>query len=108
VKVITFPPHTTDTFQCFDLSLFGNFKKKLNYKLPLESDEHTAGFIKRIFHLTKQTLVEDNRQNVFVQFGLQYNLEGTLDLFHFDDGVLRESPRFTSPWESNYPAEKLS
>jgi hypothetical protein len=28
VKVITFPPHTTHMFQCLDLSLFGNFKKK--------------------------------------------------------------------------------
>jgi hypothetical protein len=30
------------------------------YKLPLESDEHAAGFIKRVFHLMKQTLVEDS------------------------------------------------
>jgi hypothetical protein len=51
VKVITFPPHTTHIFQCLDLSLFGNFKKKKNYNLALESVEHTAGFIKRIFHL---------------------------------------------------------
>jgi hypothetical protein len=60
VKMITFPPHTTHIFQCLGLSLFGNFKKKMNYKLSLEIDEHTAGFIKSIFHLTKQTLMEDN------------------------------------------------
>jgi hypothetical protein len=65
VKVITFPPHTADVFQCLYLSLFGNFRKKMNYKLPLKSDEHTAGFIKRIFHLMKQTLVEDNVQGAF-------------------------------------------
>jgi hypothetical protein len=58
VKVITFPPHTTHIFQYLDLNLFGNFKKKMNYKLPVESNHHTAGFIKRIFHLMKQTLVE--------------------------------------------------
>jgi hypothetical protein len=29
----------------------------MNYKLPLENDEHTAEFIKRILHLMKQTLV---------------------------------------------------
>jgi hypothetical protein len=57
VKVITFPPHTTKIFQCFDLSLFGNCKKKMNYRLPLESDEDTAGLIKGIFHQMKQIFV---------------------------------------------------
>jgi hypothetical protein len=108
VKVITFPPHTTHIFQCLDLSLFGNFKKKMNYKLPLESDEHTAGLVKRIFHLMKQTLVKDNVENVFMQLDLQYNLEATPSLLHFDEGVLRESPGFASLWESDDPAEKLS
>jgi hypothetical protein len=60
VKVLTFPPHTTHIFQSLDLSLFGNFKKRMNYRLPLETDETTAGFIKRLFHMMKQTLVEDN------------------------------------------------
>jgi hypothetical protein len=32
----------------------------MNDKLPLESDDHAVGFIKRIFHLMKQTLVEVN------------------------------------------------
>jgi hypothetical protein len=49
VKVINFPPHTTQVFQCLDLSLFGNYQKQINYKLPLESDQHITGFIKRIF-----------------------------------------------------------
>jgi hypothetical protein len=70
VKVTTFPPQTIHIFQCLDLSLFGSFKKKTNDKLPLESDEHTAGFIKRIFHLMKQTLVEDNVRSAFMQLGL--------------------------------------
>jgi hypothetical protein len=43
-----------------------------------------------------------------MQLGLQYNIEATPHLFHFDEGVLRESPGFTSLWESDYPAEKLS
>jgi hypothetical protein len=60
VKVVTFPPHTSQIFQCLDLSLFGNLKKRMNSKLPLETDETRAGFIKRIFHAMKQTLVEDN------------------------------------------------
>jgi hypothetical protein len=108
VKVITFPPHTTHRIQCLDLSLFGNFKKKMNYKLPLEKDEHTAGFINRIFHLMKQTLMEAYVGSAFMQLGLQYNNEATPFLLHFDEGVLRESTEFTSVWESDYPAEKLS
>jgi hypothetical protein len=88
--------------------LFGNFKKKMNYKLPLDSDEHIAGFIKGIFHLMEQTLVEDNVRSAFMQLGLQYNIEAAPYLFHFDEDVLRESPGFSSLWESDYPAEKLS
>jgi hypothetical protein len=79
----------------------------MNEKRPLERDEHTAGFIKRIFHMTKQTLVEDNVRRAFMQLGLQYNIEATAYLLHFDEGVLRESPGFTSLWESDYRAEKL-
>jgi hypothetical protein len=49
VKVLTFLPHTTHLFQSLDLSLFRNFKKRMNYGLPWETDETTAGFIKQIF-----------------------------------------------------------
>jgi hypothetical protein len=108
VEAITFPPHIIHIFQCFDLNLFENFKKKMNYKLPLEIDEHTAGSIKRIFHLMKQISMEDNARSTFLQLSLQYHTGATLYLLHFDEGVLRESPEFTSLWESDYPAEKLS
>jgi hypothetical protein len=108
VKVITLPPHTTLIFECLDLSLFGKFKKKMNDKLAVEGDEYTVGFIKRIFHLTKQTFVEDNVRSAFMQLGLQCNIEATPYLLHFDEGVLRESAGFTSLWESDYPAEKVS
>jgi hypothetical protein len=78
----------------------------MNYQLPLESDEQTAGFIKGIFHLMKQTLVEDSVGIAFMQLGLQDNIEATVYLLHFDESVLRESPEFTSLWESDYSAEK--
>jgi hypothetical protein len=48
-KVVTFPPHTTNIFQGLDLILFGILKKRINYKLPLDSDDSMALFIKRIF-----------------------------------------------------------
>jgi hypothetical protein len=55
VKVLTFPLHTTHIFQSLNLILFGNFKKRMNYSLPLETDETTTCFIKRNFHIMKQT-----------------------------------------------------
>jgi hypothetical protein len=60
VKVLTFPPHKTHIFQGLDRSFFGNFKKRMNYILPLETNETMLAFVKRIFHMMKQTLVEDN------------------------------------------------
>jgi hypothetical protein len=108
VKVIIFPPHTTQIFQSPDLSLFGNFKKKMNYTVPLESDETTAGFIMRIFQMMKQTLVEDNVRHAFVQLGLRYNIDTSPYALFFDKLVLRESPGFTSLWQRDHPLEKLS
>jgi hypothetical protein len=70
-KVLTFPPQTTVTFQCLDLSLFGILKKKMNDKLPLEQQNSAAGFIRRIFRNLKQTLVPDNIRNAFVHIGIQ-------------------------------------
>jgi hypothetical protein len=58
--MLTFPPYTTHIFQSVDLNLFGNFKKRMNSRLPLDTDGTTAGFIKQIFHVVKQALVEDN------------------------------------------------
>jgi hypothetical protein len=45
VKVRTFPLHTIHVLPSLDLSLFGNFRKRMNYRLPLETAETTACFI---------------------------------------------------------------
>jgi hypothetical protein len=37
--------------------------------------------------LMKQTLVQDGVRSAFIQSGLQYNIEATLGLLHFDEGV---------------------
>lgn len=108
VKVITFPPHTSHIFQSLDLSLFGNFKKKMNYTLPMETDEKAAEFIQRIFHLMKQTLVEDNVRSAFMQIGLQYEIERCPYVLLFDEQKLRQSAGFTSLWQRDYPLESLS
>jgi hypothetical protein len=46
MEVITFSPDRSHVFQDVDLTLLRNFKKKMNEKLPLESDEITAKFIR--------------------------------------------------------------
>jgi hypothetical protein len=66
VKAPTFPPHIAHIFQSLDLNLIGNFKKRMNDRLPLETKKTTAGFIKQIFHMMKQTLVEDNVRSSFL------------------------------------------
>jgi hypothetical protein len=108
IKVLTFPPRTTHAFRSLDLSLFGNFKKKMNCMLPLETDETTEGFIKRIFHMVKQTLVEDSVRGSFMQLGLTYDIDTIPYVLIFGEHVLRQSPGLTSLWERDYPVEKLS
>jgi hypothetical protein len=107
VKVLTFPLYITHNFQSLDLSLFGNFKKRMNDGLPLETDEITTGFIKRIFHMIKQTFVEDNVRSSFMQLGLTYEINTIPCVLIFDEHVPRQSPGFTSLCERDYPIEKV-
>jgi hypothetical protein len=106
--VPTLPGHTTHIFQCPDLSLFGNFKKRMNYRLPLETDETTASFIKQIVHMMKQTLVEDNVRSSCMQFGFTYDIGTIPYVLIFNEHVLRQSPRFTSFWGRDCAVEKPS
>jgi hypothetical protein len=87
VRVLTFPPHTTHIFQSLNLSLFGNFKKRMNYRLSLETDETTAGFIKRIFHMMEWNPVEDNRRSSFMQLSLTGDINIIPDVLIFDEHV---------------------
>jgi hypothetical protein len=80
----------------------------MNYRLPLETDKPRAGLIKRIFHMTKQTLPEDNIRSSFMRFGLTYDINIIPYVLIFDEHVLRQSPGFTSLWERDYLVEKLS
>jgi hypothetical protein len=70
VRMAALPPHTIHMFQSFDLSLSGNFKKRMNCKLLFESDATAACFIKCIFQMTKQILIPDNVHSSFLQVGL--------------------------------------
>jgi hypothetical protein len=88
IKVLTLPLHITHIFQSLHSSLFGNFKKRMNYRLPVETDKTTAGFIKQIFHMMKQTVVEDNVRRSFMQLGLTYGIDIIPYVLIFDEHVL--------------------
>jgi hypothetical protein len=64
----------------------------MNCKLLLESDETTAGFIKRIFHMMEQILF----------------IGTSLDTLFFNERMLRQSPGFTSLCQRDYLLKKLS
>jgi hypothetical protein len=107
-KVLMFPPHTAHIFQSLDLSLFGNFKKRVNDRLPLETDQTTAGFMKHLFHMMKHTLVEDTVRSFFMQLGLTYDINTIPYLLIFDENVFRQSPGFSQFGNEIPPVEKLS
>jgi hypothetical protein len=83
-------------------------KSNMNYKFLLDGDEMTAGFVKRIFHIMKQTLLEDNVRSAFMQRGLRCDIETSPRVLLFDANVLRRSPGFTSLWQRDDSREKLS
>jgi hypothetical protein len=49
VKMITFPPHTTQIFQTLDLCRFGVFERKMQYRLPFVNDSLTVRLFKTRF-----------------------------------------------------------
>jgi hypothetical protein len=55
----------------------------------------------------KPTLVEDRIRNSFMKLGLTYHIDIIPYVLIFDEHLLRQSLRFTSLWERDYPVEKL-
>jgi hypothetical protein len=108
MEVVIVPPHTTNIFQCLDLSLFGVLKKKMNSKLPLRSDDSVVAFIRRLFHNLKQTLTPEIVRNTFVHIGVEYNIDVEPYLLICDQSVLRQSSGFLAIWQRDYPLEQLS
>jgi hypothetical protein len=60
VRVITWPSHTTQIFQQFDLSLFKVLKQKGQDKLPFDNEQETANFLFHIYRTFRQTMIETN------------------------------------------------
>jgi hypothetical protein len=51
-RVVTFAPQkpTTQIFQVLDLTLFGVFKRRGQYQLPVEDDAGRTRFIRKVYH----------------------------------------------------------
>jgi hypothetical protein len=108
VKVITFPPHTTQVFQTLDLSLFGVLKRNMQYKLPVGNDDRVVAFIQKAFHSVKQTFVPDNVRNAFKMLGFEFNIAKSPYTLLLREEKLRGSQAFREIWDADYPLDQLS
>jgi hypothetical protein len=108
VRVITWPPHTTQIFQELDISLFGVLKRKGQYKLPFNDDQNTATFLLKIYRTFKQTMIEVNIWGAFQQAGFEFDISSEPYRLRFAEAKLRSSPAFQEIWSLDFPLERLS
>jgi hypothetical protein len=105
MKVITFPPHTTQIFQTLDLCLFGVVERKMEDKLPFVDDNLTVNVIRNAFRALKQTFVPENIRSAFKLLGLEFNITQTPYALFFREDRLRRSHGLQEIWEANYPLD---
>jgi hypothetical protein len=108
VKVITFPPHTTQVFQALDLSLFGVLKSKVQSKLPLGNDDRVIAFIQKAFHSLKQTFVPNNVRNAFKMLGFEFNITKSPYTPLLQEEKLRGSQGVREIWDADDLLNRLS
>jgi hypothetical protein len=72
-----FPPHTTQIFRAFGLSLFGALQKKTQCELPFGNDKLIVGFIQQVFHSLKQTPGENHVKNALKMLGFECDVAQT-------------------------------
>jgi hypothetical protein len=108
VKVIPFPPHTTQLFQSLGLSIFGVLKRKLHSELPLGNDELIIAFIQKAFRSLKQTFVPDNVRNAFEIFGFELNIVKSNHTLLLREEQLHGSQGFRDIWNADYALDQLS
>jgi hypothetical protein len=108
VRVITFPPHTSQVFQALDLSLFGVLKRKLQYKLPLCNDDAVVMFIQKAFHSLKQTFVPDNVRNAFKMVGIEFTIAKPPCTLLLREEKVRGSQGFREIWDADHPLDQRS
>jgi hypothetical protein len=107
VRVVTFAPHTTHIFQVLDLALFGVLKRRGQYHLPLDDENKTADFIKRVYHNFRQTMIDANIWGAFREIGLSFATVEEVQRVAFDAMKFRESPGFKELSAINFSPEDL-
>jgi hypothetical protein len=60
VRIITFAPHTTHTFQMLDVVLFDNLKNYANSLKMFNKEQSAAAFLLGVYRDFKQTVIEMN------------------------------------------------
>jgi hypothetical protein len=108
VRVITFAPHTTQIFQVLDVTLFGVLKRHLGSKLPFEDEKETVGFIMKVCHDFKQTMVKLNIWEAFQAIGFEFDTELEPYRLLFNEEKLRQSEGFRELWSIDFPLDQLS
>jgi hypothetical protein len=108
VRVITWPPHTTQIFQQLDISLFGVLKQRGQYKLPFDDDQSTSDFLFRTYRTFKQTMVEANIWGAFHEAGFEFDVGHEPYRIQFDEEKLRRTRAFQEIWSLDFPLESLS
>jgi hypothetical protein len=98
VRVITFAPHTTQIFQVLDVTLFGVLQRRLGYKLPFEDEKETVGFIMKVYHDFKETMVEPNIWEAFQTIWFEFDTEAEPYRLLFNEETLRQIEGFRQFW----------
>jgi hypothetical protein len=94
VRVATFAPHTTQTFQVLDVTLFGVLKRRPRSQLPFEDEKETVGFIMKVYRDFKQTMVKPNIWGAFWVIGFEFDTEKEPYRLLFNEEKLRQTEGF--------------
>jgi hypothetical protein len=106
IKILTFPPHSSGTFQMLDLVFFGVFKKCLakDGSIPVMAD-HAM----RMFKACEAARASSAVRACFARAGFVYHKvpDGGY-ILGFDEGMMRDSAEFREVWKINFPLESLT
>jgi hypothetical protein len=98
VRVTTFAPHTTQSFQVLDVTLFGTFKRRAKNELPFEDMKASVKFIMNGCHDFKRTIMELNTWGAFQAHGFEFEFDRTSEPINFHS--TRKSRRKAQAFES--------
>jgi hypothetical protein len=110
VRVITFAPHPTQSFQVLDVTLFGVLKRRLGYKFPFEDEKETVKLIMKVYRDFKETMVEPNIWGALraIGFEFEFDTEAEPHRLLFNEEKLRQIAGFREVWSIDLLLDKLS